>query len=94
MEVFEDRLDDEVGLDDGLTDFGRGLHALQRRIGVVLRQLAFLDTSREVAPIGVASFAQLRFLLVLERDLDPMQGRLLGDLRTHAAGADHSEPFH
>src|SRR6185437_12311865 len=90
----EHGLDDEVDAVQALAEVAGRPHPIQRRIRHGLRQPALLDSSRQVSAIGVSRLAKLCFVLVLQGDLDTMQSGLLGDLRTHAAGADHSEPRH
>ena len=94
LEVFEHGLDDEFGVARGIGEVGRRAHAIQRRLGVRLRQPAFLDPAREVSAIRVASLLQLARVFVLQRDVHAMQSGLLGDLRPHASRADHGQVCH
>src|SRR5690242_19059388 len=64
------------------------MDAFHGRVGLVLRQPAFLHSPREVSPVGLSRFVELRRFLVLQRDVDAGERRLLRDLSAHRSRAD------
>src|SRR5438034_9150585 len=77
LQVLEDRLDDQRSVANRIVQVGGEAHALERELGVLLRELPFLDPAGEVALVGVARLAQLGLVLVLERHVDAVPRRLL-----------------
>src|SRR5207302_4736551 len=77
-----------------LVEVGGGVHSCGGRVGIFRGQASLLDAPIQVSTVGLSRLPELLVPLIVEPDIDAVQRRLLGDLGSHRARADHRQTTH